>query len=242
MSAKSFFFQLGIVCLVLFHCSHAIAQQATIPTSNSGAQALADAGSDVAESSDGDAAKASTLNLIPDAQVQEILTKLSDLNSVLNNRNEIDGATALVILLIGSFVVDRLSGWILLALSAIPWWKRNFPYPQHLPAGSNAAHRDRARMWLTLFYYFLSYVIAVALTISLDLKLLTALGIENILPIVEPHVTALVIVIGAERIAHWMQTPGIPGIQNSDQTVQVAGELVVREPESQAAKANSNAS
>jgi hypothetical protein len=195
-----------------------------------------------------------------DEMIAKINTASTDLESIkldgdkvqnailtYSTNQPIDGVTALTLLLIGSFVVDRLACFLLVLLSLYRPFRDRFPAPAAVPP-EQTERRGKARLNRIIVYYVLAVLIAIALLCRLDLALLEPLGV-NLAETVTQGLsedaanrmndwyhfldrcfTGLIIIIGAERVAQWLNMPGTPGARpNQTEPVLVSGEMFLRQ-------------
>ena len=144
----------------------------------------------------------------------------------------IDGATAMIILLVGSFVVHRCSAIILWLLSLTGFWQKYFAMPSAPPTSEAAnSHSIAEAKRVAIYYFFATVVTFFLMNVFCEIQLLSALGFTSKNPVVDLYLTGAIMIIGARRVGHWLDLPGIPGEEpENSKPVLVTGELVLREP------------
>lgn len=157
---------------------------------------------------------------------EQLMEAVVALKAIAENR-PIDGVTAMTLLLIGSFLVDRISSGLLGLLSLNASWNRSFPNPLTLPS-DQTQQRTMARTKQVVVYYLLAIAAAgLLLYLFQNIHLWKALGFTGLTNGEDRILTMIVIVVGAERVAQWLQLPGTPGAQSANAPVEITGELTV---------------
>lgn len=117
----------------------------------------------------------------------------------------IDGISAIALVVILSFAIDRIVRGLFFALAYIPAWARAFPDPEF----DDVARPRRAEANRRLVYFVVSAALAmVAIGWFGDVRLLAALGFASVHPLLDVVVTGLVLTAGAERTDHILRSLG----------------------------------
>lgn len=139
---------------------------------------------------------------------------------------KIDGVSAIAVVLIASFAVDRIVTAILFLLSYSGAWKRKFPDPALEPEGEL---RSTAAKNLKLAYFCIAAALAIPLIAGIGkIRILAALGFptNQYLDIV---VTGLILVGGSDRVAEMLKL-GSPGEPKSEpKPISITGKLVLED-------------
>lgn len=144
----------------------------------------------------------------------------------------LDGISALTLILIASFAIDRVTTWALLVLSA-------FGVAPDLAETGNTDPRSAKKY--KLLYFAFSALLAISIVWLADLRLLSALGVESSKwqgSWLDAVVTVIVLLGGADRVAALigMHSEVRAAAASDGEQVQVTGKLVVEEqPVSKAA-------
>jgi TctA family transporter len=126
---------------------------------------------------------------------------------------QLDGVSAIAMILIGSFAIDRIVTALLFLLSFVRL------------APEAAVHERRYK----LIYYCLAGVLGiVVLGYYGQVRVLTALGIR-IEPLIDTLLTGIVLVGGADRIAELLKAPGAEPRKEEPQPIEITGKLVLEE-------------
>jgi len=139
---------------------------------------------------------------------------------------KIDGVSAIAVVLIASFAVDRIATAILFLLAYAKGWRRRFPDPALQAEGEP---REKAASNLKLAYFCIGAVLAIFLLAGFGkIRIMAALGFptSNYLDIV---VTGLILIGGADRVAELLKT-GAPGEAKSEpKPITITGKLVLED-------------
>ena len=144
---------------------------------------------------------------------------------------QLDGISALTLILIASFAIDRVTAWVLLILSA-------FGVVPDVSETSSANQPSSKRY--KLLYFALSALLAILIVWLASLRLLSALGVESTrgqASWMDAVVTVIVLLGGADRISTFIDMrEGRTAAAGDGEEVQVSGKLIVEEqPVSKAA-------
>ena len=144
---------------------------------------------------------------------------------------QIDGISAIAIIVIASFAIDRIVTGLLFLLSMIKPWTRLFPDPGTI---TDTVAQHIAIKKHKLLYFVLSGFLAIVVLAGYGgIRIFTALGFKGEDPyfwILDTIVTGLVLVAGADRIAGFMKLAGGSGPEpSSAQPIEITGKLVLQE-------------
>jgi TctA family transporter len=129
---------------------------------------------------------------------------------------QLDGISAIALILVGSFAIDRIVTALLFLLSFVRL------------APDRAADERKYK----LMYYCLAGVLGiVVLAYYGQVRVLTALGIQ-IEPLIDTLLTGIVLVGGADRIAEFLKAPGAAPKQEA-QPIEITGKLILEESAAQ---------
>jgi hypothetical protein len=141
----------------------------------------------------------------------------------------IDGFSALALVIVVAFAIDRLVRGLLFALSYWPLWARMFPDPA-LDGAPDSAPAERNRK---LIYFALAGSLAViALAWVGGVRILTALGFTNVNPWLDVLITGLILAGGADRTEHILRSVGASGPTaeaKQSAPIEITGRLMVTE-------------
>jgi hypothetical protein len=140
----------------------------------------------------------------------------------------LDGVTAVAVVLIASFAIDRIASGVLFLLSFWRRWSRVV----HDPSDPGATHAGRKNHRLA--YFVVAALLGlVALGWYGGVRLLAALGFGGVDPVLDTIVTGLLLVGGAERTGALLKDVGGGGIAASPATppqpIEITGTLVLDE-------------
>jgi len=129
-----------------------------------------------------------------------------------------DGVTALVLVLIASFAIDRIVTAVLFLAS----FAGVVPDP---------ADNERANKVYKLVYFVLAGVLGVVVLAYFgNVRILQAIGLQNANPVVDTIVTGLLLMGGAERLSGFIQTPGGAGTEKPEpKPIQITGRLTIED-------------
>ena len=144
---------------------------------------------------------------------------------------KLDGVTAVAVVLIASFAIDRIVAGCLFALSLSKAWDRRFPDPSSLPDESD---RRRAEKKYKVVYFILAATLGVVVLAWLgNIRILSAMlhstgSTQPVNPILDTIVTGLLLTGGADRLAQFLKAPGEAGTQRAEsKPIQITGKLVL---------------
>lgn len=144
-------------------------------------------------------------------------------------QTRIDGVSAIALILIVSFAIDRLIRGLFFLLSYSRAWSNAFPDPElNDVAPSARAERNRK-----LIYFSLAALLAmVALGWFGRVRILAALGFTAVNPVLDIIVTGLILMGGADRAGQLLQSVGGPGAQGSKPQptpIEITGRVTIDE-------------
>ncbi|HLG14015.1 MAG TPA: hypothetical protein VJH03_05715 [Blastocatellia bacterium] len=115
---------------------------------------------------------------------------------------KIDGVTALALVVIASFAIDR----IVTAILFLGSFAGIVPDPDLRESGPE---RVRAAKAYKLIYFILAGGLGVVVLAYFgNVRILRAMGIQEATPLVDTLVTGLLLMGGAERLSQFIQSPG----------------------------------
>lgn len=148
----------------------------------------------------------------------------------------IDGVSALAVLVIASFAIDRVVTGLLFVLLFIGHWVRILPDPEliedeELPKPGAKVRRIKAERTQKLLYYVLAGLLGgVVLAWFGNVRIFEALGFKAINPILDSVMTGLILIAGADRVAALLRLPGAGVAERPEpRAVKITGELVLKD-------------
>src|SRR5215468_2117356 len=139
---------------------------------------------------------------------------------------KIDGVSAIAVVLIASFAVDRIVTAILFLLAYNKRWDSRFPDPALQPEGEL---REKAARNRKLAYFCIGAALAIPLIAGFGrIRILAALGFptNRYLDII---VTGLILIGGSERVAEMLKL-GVPGEAKGEaKPITISGKLVLED-------------
>jgi hypothetical protein len=161
-------------------------------------------------------------------------------------------ATAIALIVVLSFAVDRIVAGLLFALSLNGRWRNRFPDPasvQEEPAKSSAERKEK------LVYFVLAATLCIGILAAFqNVRIIKALGMAAAAPAEQSNstpattgsetptrpptegvldfiITGLILMGGAERIAAIIKVPGAGGGEKpGEHPVHITGKLTLEEP------------
>ena len=139
----------------------------------------------------------------------------------------IDGVSAIAVVVIASFAIDRIVRGFLFLLSFWGRWANVFHDPDD-PASTHAGRKT-----YRLMYFLLAGVLGlIALGWYGKVRILTALGFQGVDPILDTVITGLLLVGGAERTGALLKGVGAGGLASAApsppaQPIEITGTLVL---------------
>lgn len=141
----------------------------------------------------------------------------------------IDGVSALAVILIASFGIDRVVTGSLFLLSFVKPWNRAFPRPSEI---ADTAERSRAERKHKLVYFILAGLLGgVVLAFFGEVRIFHALGFTRTNYILDSIMTGLILIAGADRISEVLKlAPGSPGEKPpSSPPIEITGRLILED-------------
>lgn len=141
---------------------------------------------------------------------------------------KIDGISAMAVIVIASFAIDRIVTALLFLLSFIKPWTRTFPDPTTI---EDVAERVGAEKKQKLIYFGFAGVLGMGVLAGVGgITIFKVSGFPNINWILDTVVTGLILVAGADRIAAVLNMPGAPGVERSaPRPIEITGKLILEE-------------
>ena len=144
----------------------------------------------------------------------------------------IDGVSAIAVVLIASFAIDRIVTGSLFLLSFLPAWSRIFPDPKLFEDDDTVA-RARAQKKQKLLYFALAGLLAIPLLAWFGgVRIFSVIGFPEINPILDTIITGLILVGGSDRVAAIMRMMGgASGAAEKSEArpIEVTGKLVLED-------------
>ena len=134
-----------------------------------------------------------------------------------------DGVTAIAMIVIVSFAIDRIVTATLFVLSLVA---PSFD-PDTVDGPARRKHAERIQR---LLYVVLAGLLGIFVVARYgNVRILSALGIETD-PLLDIILTGIILVGGSDRIAAVLKAPGAPGVEKpSPQPIQITGTLTLEE-------------
>ena len=155
----------------------------------------------------------------------------------MDSATRLDGVSAIAVLLIAAFAIDRIVSAILFLLGFIPVWSQSFPEPVLEPEGKARVEAERR---LKFVYFFLAGLFSVAVIIALSgvrtidgttnagTGILYALGFQQ--HWIDVVLTMLILMGGAERISEALRNiDASKAISEKPAPIEITGKLTLDE-------------
>ena len=143
---------------------------------------------------------------------------------------KIDGVSAVAVVLIASFAVDRLVTAILFLLSYHQGWKRKFPDPAQQPEGEP---REKAARNRKLAYFCIGAALAIPLIAGFGkIRMLAALGFPTN-QYLDILVTGLILIGGSDRVAEMLKLGGSGEAKSEAKPLNITGRLIIEDTHGQ---------
>jgi hypothetical protein len=127
---------------------------------------------------------------------------------------KIDGVSAIAVVLILSFAINRIVIGLLFVLSFIKPWSRLFPEPA---LEEDTQQRARAERKRRLVYYVLAAILAIGVFAGYGtVRILSVSGFPSINPVLDIILTGLILVAASERIAQMLTARTPPAGEGSE--------------------------
>ena len=146
---------------------------------------------------------------------------------------KIDGVSAIAVVLILSFAINRIVTGLMFVLSFLKPWSRLVPDPTLLEDGQQRAKAERKRR---LAYYVLATVLAIGVFAGYGtVRILSVSGFPSINPVLDIVLTGLILVAASERIAQMLTARTAAGgemsaVETGSKPVEITGTLTLVEP------------
>jgi len=140
----------------------------------------------------------------------------------------IDGVTAIAVIVIAAFAVERTARGAIFALSFIPGFTRLFPEPA---LAEDARARVRAAKRQQLLYFVLAALLGIGvLAYWGEVRIFRAVGFEAMPPVLDAVVTGLILVAGSDWIAALTRLEGGRAAEPVEpRPIEVSGRLVIED-------------
>lgn len=141
---------------------------------------------------------------------------------------KLDGVSAIAVILIASFAIDRIVTGLLFLMSFSKTWTRLVPEPATLQEPLEAMRAEKKQK---LAYFLIALPLGIlVLGWYGGLRLFVALGFQDINYILDTFITGLVLVAGADRIAGLLKMSGAPGAEDpAPRPLEVTGRLTLEQ-------------
>jgi hypothetical protein len=138
-------------------------------------------------------------------------------------KQPLDGLSAVAMLAIASFAIDRIVAGVLFLFTLLK--------PQYDTSTLEPSKQIAAQKKLKLIYVALAAVLAVVLMLLYpNLRILSALGIQADV-LLDSVLTGIVLLGGSDQLALLLKTTGMPEVKKpAPQPIQINGRLVLEEP------------
>ena len=149
----------------------------------------------------------------------------------------LDGISAIAVLLIAAFAIDRLVNVILFLLDFLPAWREAFPAPMLLPEGAprmQAERRGKFVYFVLAFVFSIGVIIALSGVRTVDATGQTGSGILYALGFkqhwIDVGLTMLILMGGAERISEALKNiDASKAISEKPAPIEITGKLTLDE-------------
>lgn len=144
---------------------------------------------------------------------------------------------------IASFVIDRVAGGVFFLLSLLGFWNRRFPDPAGI---QDATLKLAAQKRQKLIYYSFVAALAGAIVIEFDLRVLQALQIEGFTPRAwqDRLFSILVLMGGSDQISALLKSPHAGKtveVTPAQQPIEVTGRLTLDDSDTRVTRPRSPA-
>ena len=138
---------------------------------------------------------------------------------------KIDGISAMAVVLIASFAIDRIVTGLLFLLPFLKQWERVFPDPVTV---NDAVERVRAEKKQKLVYFILAGLLGIVVCWFGKLRMFSALGFPDMPQVFDILASALILTAGSDRIAAILNLPGaVEGEKTVTRPIEITGKLVL---------------
>jgi hypothetical protein len=139
------------------------------------------------------------------------------------------GIQVAAMIVIASFVIDRVTGGALFVLSLFDGWNRIVPDPATI---DDPRLRLAAQKRATIVYYVFVATLAIVLVYTFDIRVLEALGINWAVETSDRLFSVLVLMGGSDQVAALLKTPHAGKALESTrkaQPIEVTGKLYLED-------------
>ena len=159
----------------------------------------------------------------------------------------LDVPSTITVLLVCSYVIDRVVRGLLFLLAMRPQWSEKFPDPGSIrspdpllePVAALAAkqRRSEAELAQKLAYFVPAFLLGLGIAVFGNVQVLHALGVSgngSLMWMVDPLLTALVLMGGADQTSQLIQLfsgKGSKGAPPAPRPIEVYGKLVLEQPQ-----------
>lgn len=136
---------------------------------------------------------------------------------------KIDGVTAVALVLLASFAIDRIVTAILFLAS----FARGGSDPAQHGPGPQSARAERLHK---LAYFVLAGMLSVVVLAFGNIRILRVMGVTDANPWLDAFLTGLLLIGGAERLSGFLHPAGESSTESSEQKpIQVTGTLTIED-------------
>ena len=142
---------------------------------------------------------------------------------------KIDGVSAIAVILIASFGIDRIVMGLLFILSFMKPWDRVLPDPLTV---QDTVERAKAEKKQKLLYFVCAGVLGgLVLAFFGEVRIVRALGFDKINYVLDSIMTGLILMAGADRVAETLKMmPGATSIEKSgSRPIEITGRLILED-------------
>ena len=137
----------------------------------------------------------------------------------------LDGISAIAVIVIGSFAIDRIVTGLMFMLSFAKPYARRFPDPA---TRNDASERLDAEKKQKLMYFALAGTLGIVVLAGYgEVRIFTALGFRNINYLLDTVATGLILVAGADRVEGFLKLGGQGGARSEPRPVEIRGTLML---------------
>jgi hypothetical protein len=137
---------------------------------------------------------------------------------------KIDGISAIAVILIASFAIDRIVTALLFLLSFASPWRKYFPDP----TAQEGAERAASERKLKLAYFVFAGILGVAVLAGYGkMRIFAVSGFPDVPWWLDVLATGLILMGGADRVAALLNIGGPLGEKAAPQPIQITGKIVI---------------
>ena len=141
---------------------------------------------------------------------------------------KIDGVSAIAVILIASFAIDRIVTGILFMLSFLKPWTRRFPDPKSI---TDFTERLAAEKKQKFIYFALAAILSIGVLAGYGgIRIFKVVAFPGINPVLDAIATGVVLVAGSDRIASLInmgEASGTEGSASASQPIEITGKLTI---------------